>query len=496
MFPFSLDQWFVAAAALLIPLIVLPFVMRYVVGRIVLFIVRRKHLPAYLKANQEGWEEEKDREVCQAVSSFTLQKLKSLTVMRYRLREDTEQLLLLVQRIYHPNRREETFSYRFSVTKLLECLLLAFGDLYREYASSAWFKVIQNMRVVWLTRMRSLLEFYKRLTGKLPLLQKLLSTRILGKIIRIALIPLLGIPSLLWYTLRSVLVGLFYEGYLRFLYGFLLLKIGYYAPYLYGRKNSLINRRIRQISKERLWIINMRVEERLALSAREERSPHYLKAVEIYLRCLGELGLSEDPEVVRGQETLKKGGRFLERMWETSKRAYLNQNPITAQDPSHLKQVYRLYEVIARVYYPKADQPLLQLRIHEALEMGYMGSILILHKIFSTPGVRALLDHVSVEFVLQAKRFTEDDFLKYGSKYLSMSYRSLRLLRKVQRIFRVFGGGLLPTSLIVTLGSPILVQQLKTTLQEFVYHRAGRLFLYTWETNTLRTQSPLGLLLL
>jgi len=515
MFLFSINQWILVAIALVTPIIVLPFLMRFVVSRIVLFVVKKRHLSAYLKANQEGWEDETDREVARLVSVYTIDRLKSLSVMKYRLREDVEQMLLLIQSIYHPDRSGEEFSYRFSVTKLLECFLLAFGDLYREYASSVWFKTVQNLRLIWLTRMRSWFDFYGHVIGRVRFLPNILAIRILGPLLRVLLIPLLGLPSLIWYTLRSVLTGVFYEGYLRFLYGFVLLKIGYYAPYLYGRRNTVISRRIKQISKERLAVINMRVEDRLTLSLGDGASPHFKEAAELYFRFLTELGLGEDSGIGLGKTstTEKKGrpsekphsapkddlfgqsGRFLAKIWETSKQAYRSQNPLSGRALGDFKEIYRLFQEIGRVYHPGAEQPYLKLRIHEALEMGYMGSVLILHRIFSTPGSRALLDRVSVQFVLQVKRFAEGDFARYGSEYLNVSYKSLRLVHRARKIFRVFRGTLFPMALVTTLGSPILFQQLKLLLREFVYHRAGRLFLYTWEANALGRRSPLDLLL-
>jgi hypothetical protein len=106
-----------------------------------------------------------------------------------------------------------------------------------------------------------------------------------------------------------------------------------------------------------------------------------------------------------------------------------------------------------------------------------------------------LLDLISLEFVLQVRRFAEADFARYGSDYLSASYKSLRIVQRARKVFQVLRGTIFPATLVTTLGSPILFQHLKGLLQEFVYHRAGRLFLYTWEANALRRKSPLDLLL-
>jgi hypothetical protein len=348
--------------------------------------------------------------------------------------------------------------------------------------------------------MRSWFDYYGHIIGHNRILRSIFGIRILGPLFRVLLIPLLGLPSLIWYTLRSVVAGIFYEGYLRFLYGFVLLKIGYYAPYLYGRRNTVISRRIKQISRERLAIINMRVEERLTLSLRQERSSRFEEATALYQKFLEDLGLAEDRELKpRGSKKAQSrrdnffewGERYLAKVRE----AYQSQSPVAHDTLVDLEQVCRLFQEIGRIYHAGANRPFLKLRIHEALEMGYIGSVMILHRMFSTPGVRSLLDHVSVEFVLQVKRFAEADLTRYGSEYLNTSYKSLRLVQKARKIFRVIRGTIFPAALVTTLGSPILFQHLKILFREFVYHRAGRLILYTWEANALKRKSPLDLLL-
>jgi hypothetical protein len=467
--------------------------MRFLISRIVLVIVKRRHLPAYLEGSQEGWMQEKDREVIKAASGFALEKIKVFSVMRYRLREDAESLLILIQNLYGHSKADRIV-FRFSITRLLECLLLAFGDIYREYASGTWFRVVKNIRLVWFSRARSLVNIYESVCERVPLLRRLFRTRVAWRIVRVLLMPLLGLPSLIWYTLRSVSLGLITEGYLRFLYALLLLKIGYYATYLYGRKNSHIRKRIREISTSRLWVINLRIEE--ALTPSDRLSSHYQKAVETYLELLEEFGLALDKTVLveKGEKAHWAAG-LADSLWTITKQAYRNQNPLSSQASDDLQMILRMYREISEVYVPGAEAPILRLRLREVVEVGYLACLVFLQKILTTPGARLLLDKVSCEFVFQLTRVSEKELVKLGTEYLDLSYKSYRLVRKARKLFYIVRGASLPTALLSILGSPILMQKLKNILRDFTYHRVGRLLLYAWETNELKTERHMDLFL-
>ena len=47
--------------SVVLPLLILPVLMRLIVGRIILFRVRKKYLPGYLENLYAGWESEDDK---------------------------------------------------------------------------------------------------------------------------------------------------------------------------------------------------------------------------------------------------------------------------------------------------------------------------------------------------------------------------------------------------------------------------------------------------
>ncbi len=492
-----LYQYTFATLIVAIPALVVPFVMRFALSHLILFIVKRRYLPGYLELSKEGWQEERDLQVVSMVCDLVLKRLKAHFVMRYDFKEDAKAILLCLQNTYKPGKNQTTISYKFSITKLLECLMLAFGDLYRQHGSSLWFRIVKNTRVIWFSRMMTLQSYYERALQKLGLVRALQSTRLLVKIFRIALLPLIGVPSLIWYGVRSLLLSVFLEGFLRFLYGITLLKIGYYGMYLYGRDNAAIRARIKDLTGDSLAGINSRVEHCLLNVNSAQTSPCFQEALRVYLKLLEEFGLRPDSKLAGNDGVATEAPRgFWSRFWQTTKEAYRRQNPLHKAGPSDKENLERLYSEISRVYYPRAETPLLRLRVKEIIEVGYMASAIILHKIFATPGVSTLLDTVSLDFALRVKSLAEGTLVVDAVKKLGLSYRYLRFFRRGWKVVNLARKVTLKVaasaSLVWTLSSPIAFQQLRTILREYIYYRAGRLLLYAWEMNKLKRKEELA----
>jgi hypothetical protein len=234
-----------ALLVVVLPILIIPLLMRFIIGKIVIFKAGQKFLPLYLKKQHRGWQTAQDRQTMSTLNAFALQRLKGGLVFKADLKEDVKTILLCIQAINHPESAPADVSFSFSVRKLLDCALLFFSDLYKEFAGKAWFKLIRRVRLGWFSRIWNVRKYYELLFAH-PLLEKLRRARIPGKIIRLVLIPLIGLPSLIWYVVRSIVFSVFFEGFYRFFYALVLLKIGYYALYLYGREN----RSIRQYTSE------------------------------------------------------------------------------------------------------------------------------------------------------------------------------------------------------------------------------------------------------
>jgi hypothetical protein len=478
-----------------LPVLLLPFLMRFVVGRVVLSMVKRRYLPEYRKELLEGWESEGDRAAMKEACAFAFDRLKFHFVIRPDFKADLRVLFLVIKNAYNPGSDPSKEEYRFSLRRLVECFFLAFCDLYRDYADKRWFKTIARFRLIWFFRVVNLGKYYRALFS-LPAFPFLQSTRILGRILRLLLIPVFGIPMVVVDVLKSVFMSLFYEGYFRFLYGLLLMKIAYYGLYLYGRENSVVSKRIKSIPRERVNGIFADVEKAIDPASFPGFSAGFDDAVKAYGECLADYGLARDP-VYRDERPglADKARNILDRIRTVVYKAY---GPKPRGETGSLKlqdQAYGLYRRISECYAPRAKEPLLRLRIHELIECGYMGSVLTLNKLLTTPVVNALLDRISADLVIKVKAFADLDFVKLGVRQVKGAYKYYRILSIGSKIWRVASGIASPFTLIWTAGGPVLFQQLRDSVLEYLFHRQGRLLIYAWERHLSRERAELKPLL-
>ena len=131
--------------SVVLPILVLPFLMRLIIGRIILFRVRRKYLPKYLKNLYAGWESEEDKKAIKEVSRLALQRLKYHFIFKPEFTIDAKALLISIKSIYEQDKKDDEFVFTFSILSLIECALLAFSDIYKEYSNKPWFRIIQNV---------------------------------------------------------------------------------------------------------------------------------------------------------------------------------------------------------------------------------------------------------------------------------------------------------------------------------------------------------------
>lgn len=457
-----------------------------------LSIVKRKYLPNSLKEINKGWEKAEDKLAIETVSCIALDRLKYHFIFNYNIKEDVEDILFNIQNIYRDDKKTQGLVFSFSIKKLIECFLLGFCDIYREYGEQNWFKILKRVRLIWFWRLVSLNKHYKQVF-RIPFLEKLRTTRVLGKLIRLVLVPFLGVPVLLWYVIRSVFITIFMEGFIRFLYGLLLMKVGYYAIFLYGRENNTINTRIKDIPKDKLSNLSKLIEDRIIPYDWKNKSKYYEAAADEYLAFLEKYNLPNDEKVSLKKENLsEKTKKILTDLFEITKKAYSKQNPFKKSKFEDKDRIIEMYKCMGNKYYKRAKEPLLMFRIGELLEMGYMGSILLLNIVFVTPGAGALLDKISLDFALKIKDFSKGEIVKDSVAGIGKSVKYISLFNKARKIFNITRGIVAPYSLAFTFGSPIIFQKLQEIIRGFIYHRTGRILLFGWEKNKLHKKDSLN----
>ncbi|MBN1798805.1 MAG: hypothetical protein JW822_09510 [Spirochaetales bacterium] len=480
---------------IILPIIIIPLIMRFVIGKIIIHNAKKKYLPQYLQNQRRGWEIDIDAQAIDSLNTIALQRLKGAFIFKPDIQTDIKAILLCIQNIYNPTADAEKLSFAFSIRKLLDCALLFFCDFYKEYADKSWFKLIQNIRIVWLYRIWNLRKYYEIVFSN-PVMDKLRRMRVLGKILRILLIPLLGLPSLIWYILRSIVISVLYEGFYRFLYALMLMKVSYYALYLYGRQNKDISKRIKGIPKQKLAELNSQIQAQLLPSAWSEKSSRYHRAVVVYLKSLEQMGIASDPEVLGEDPSfIEKTKKILDRVKTAFSKSYAKTMPfIKKQEDKH--NIIEHLLTISAVYVPHADKPYKYLKIRELMATGYMASIIIIHKILATPGVNILLNKLSFNYALKMSSLARQQLVVDGAKSVGSLYKYYRLYRIGSRALKILRGLSGPGGLMWSLGSSVLFQQVQDLLREYVVHRISRLTLFTWESHILKKQTSLHPLLL
>ena len=475
---------------MLIPLVLIPLVMRFVAVRLLLRLARQRLLPRRLKEMEAGWAAE-DRELLEAAEGIVRKRLSTLLPPRYDIAADTREILLAIQRKRGDEAEELSFS--FSIRSAAEVGLLAFADLYGDLHRRSFFRLLQRTRLKWLLRAQKLAEMYAEIVN-LPLVRQLNSGRALGLLVRLTLIPLIGLPFLLVYLLRSITIGIAVDGSFRYLYALGLLRITYYGIYLYGGTNSRIASRISRLRKAEIIAAGRVLEEELQPSAWGAKSLHYAEGAARLTALLRELGIDEDHRVQRdfpGSARRSLLHRRLFRRLRDSALLAARRGLHQKADGRSIAQGLRLLvEGISGVYVPQGRRFHTQLRLGELIAAGYFASLLLLARLYAAPGVRSALGKVSLEFAISLNALSEDELFRTLVSGAREGVRLAGFAARVRRATKVLRGRYHPAGLALSFAGPFALAHLENSLKTGLYHRAGRLILYIWEQNARNRVPP------
>jgi len=483
-------------ALVLLPVFLIPPLVRFTATRIVLRVARRSMLPREIKGLQAGWQREADVRALEAVETFARERLGGFLVPSYDLLSDGRELLCRIQAIYLPKSTDK-LSFTFSAKTAAECALLIFSDLYREFGRHWWFRGLKKVRLIWFRRVFEAGRKYYAVL-EVPVLKQLNRTRLMGGLVRLILVPVIGFPFMVWYLIRSSVVTTLYEGSFRYLYAVGLMRIGYYGIHLYGKGNPAIEARIANISRGRILELESAFERKLSPRRWKPKSGVYPEAVLCYRKLLAYYGVADDPKVngldrdSAGPGGLWRGtGRLLSRFSRSAMRSFEKQLRPQKPEPDHQRQLVTLIREIPAVYHPGTQNPLLHFRVGDLLDSGYMAAVLALGKIYRVPASHSLLDRISVDFLIKAKAFGDDDGVRNALAGIGKSARYLGLFLRSRRLLKTARGLISPFNLAVSIGGPLLLQQLQDLAGEFAYHRIGRILLYLCESGELKRDDPL-----
>lgn len=469
----GMDTQLLLASALLLGL---PFAVRFIFTPLVYRRLRRRQLPDELEYMLDGWGSEQDEEAVRDILSFVRRRFHPLLPFAPDPLEDAKALMLLVEQRY---RGGEELSFRFPLNRLLYCGFFLFEDLLDSYGRRPWFRLLSRLPLSWYRRYTLLQRLRKKLS-QLPPLRFLSSLRLIGPVLRILLIGVIGLPLLFVMLLRSLLLSGVLEGYVRFLYGDLLLRFSYYLIYLYSGDNRIIAQRRSSLSRSRIMKRGKGAEELLARRIREgHRREECRAAWERYEQLLSRWDL--EPDLLfsggdgAGERFVRRGEQLFRTLFRSGGRAVMQLFELRQDRVEDLRRLQELFSELSRLFYPDAKDPRLCLRPGDLIRVGYTAVLLAMRRIYQFPGLGELAGSVRCDVAITVKALGEEESLRDLARGLFGGWRLWRKSRRLSRLGRLVSGAGGVWSLAGSLVLPTLGQGLGGAFRSYLYHRSGRL---------------------
>ena len=479
---------------MLLPLLLVPLVMRFVVVQIVVLLARRHFLPHRLQEMEAGWKESE-------LASFTAAektvrtRLTTLFAPKYDISRDIREILLALQQLRSesPGEDPDKLRFSFSVRNATELALLAISDVYTDIHRRPLLRKLYGTRLKWLIRAGNISHAHSRIMG-LPFIRRLSKIRLIFPLLRGILVPLIGFPMLILYIVRSMITGIFFDGSFRYLYALVLLRISYYGIYLYGGENPLIAARIQALKKKEIIEAGRRLENILNPENWDERSLLFEEGGLRINAVLQDLGIDADHHIENAMENGvpggKRGARGLRILRRIRNAALLAARRQIFRSPknsaSFLEGISALWSSAAEHYAPQKHPAIEELRLREIIAGGYFASILLLFRLYSTPGIRSTLGRISVDFAVRINELTEDELIRGIFSGARRGLRIAGIAGRIRKLQKALKARFHPAALAISFVSPFAFAHVETSIRTAVYHRTARLFLYIWESNALK----------
>jgi hypothetical protein len=456
-----------------ISFVLLPLAIRFILTP---FLFRRIRKTGY------KWEDELSQERSKAM--MPLLKKRLMSSERMNLQEDIKALIEVVS----PADETGTIRLNFTPLRFLEIMLMAYEDVYSKRKKSFLLRYLLGRKIGWYTPFRRGYEA-GRVLKNVPLLHFLNKKGIFTQTIRLALLPVLGIPGLLFFSIRSILLRLFWEGFIRSFYLNLLFRTSQYMLYLYGGHSREIDDRRIRFSKHEIIRKSRHFDRELSLIPEGIQNKEVLNdMIKAYERILLNAGLTPDPAFSLHPDADLKRFRFkgkVEGFLRKTISAVYEELGSSSEPPATKVILKHLVQSISSLYYPGKEKPLESYRLNQLISISYKLSIIALGSVYSNaPGSRFALEKMSVDLFRKVREFSKQPLITLLSSKGKDSWKNLRpffKMRQILKLRKATPGG------IAGLGLPLFGRILQDKGKEVILYRIGRALIRT----TLMEESEL-----
>ncbi|WP_028973135.1 hypothetical protein [Spirochaeta cellobiosiphila] len=438
---------------------------------IILSIGERFYTKQLQKDTGREWKTAKDRMVLKEMVQLLKPRLKGSFVLSQAIQEDSFQLIRLMDKYCDGNTKlDNQIQFKFSLKRLLLISFLAFEEIYESIKLHPMFKFLQYRKIIWFDRFIGYGQFYSSLIGKIPFIKSLSKSPLPGFIIRLLLTPLLGIPSLIWYNIRTFLIGFLSEGTFRFFYVITFMRIARYGLVLYGEPNPHIEEQMKKYDKEGLRKYYNKLDFEITIFDTTPKSTEYETAIIYYQDLLNQFNLHQDKQY----QSMSKDKEWLDKISQ-----FFNSD----NTENNLKPFFhKLLHSIPNIYGYKKEKSYMHLRLGDYLRFGYRLSLQGIYYLITTPGLEQLSE-VPINMMIKLQTITKKDIFTNIMPHAKSLYTHYKGYSKVQKLLKFItrkSGGL---SLAWSVSSPIIIGHLRRYYTSFIAHRISRLWIMSWEEN-------------
>ncbi|MBF9018332.1 MULTISPECIES: hypothetical protein [unclassified Oceanispirochaeta] len=374
-----------------------------------------------------------------------------------------------------PPDSEGTVRLNFTALRFLEISLMAYEDAFRLQEKSRMLRYFLNRRIRWY---RPFYRGYRvgQHINQFRIIRFLNRKGVFTQLLRLALVPLLGIPGILFYSIRSIFLRIFWEGFIRWFYLSFLFRASQYILYLYGGICPEIEERRAKFSKNEIIRKYRHYDRELTIMPSVEGREDVLRLmVEEYSRIMIQSGLTPDEKYNLRPDADKKRVKFKGRMSGFFRKTIsaINSEFSSTQETVPIKDILiRMCETMPGLYYPGKETPHESYRINQMIAASYKLSIIALGAVYSNaPGSRIALEKVSVDLFRKVRDFSRQPLMTLLKSKGMDSWRSIRPVLKARQLLKLRKAS--PTA-VAGLGFPLFGRILQDKGKEILLHRIGR----------------------
>ena len=442
--------------------LLIPLTIRYILTPLLLRKIRKESL---------NWEDNDSRIKMEALMVILKKRLTSSE--RMNLGEDMQAIIETVS----PPDENGTIRLDFTILRALEIVLMAYEDIHMLYNDSRMLRYLMNKRISWFNPFLQGTQAARALNRN-KVLKYMGQKGIFFQIFRLALVPVFGIPGLIFYGLRSLVMRLFWEGTIRAFYLRVLHSSSQYLLYLYGGSCSKLEKRKDRFAKKEIIRKAKHFDRELSiLPIREGQEELLQDLIASYREILIKSDLSPDPLFTMEKDAHRKRVRARKRLGGFLRKTI---NAVHGEINSELEKesprqiAEDLLFTLSRTAHP-GDKAIEHYRPIQILAGAYKLSMIALGAVYSNaPGSRFAMEKMSVDLFRKVREFSRQPLLSLLREKGMDSWRTIRPILKVRQLLKLRKAS--PTG-VVGLGLPLFGRMIQDKTMEIILYRLGRLII-------------------